>query len=199
MFTDKLTPIYYDLWIILSKEHKVITPIISKNACSSLVLISLKRKDLEKKYAFKGLGDFWSDNKRDFIINPKEYKDFKKVAVIRDPIDRIISAYTTIGKNKKFYDYLDDVIDTLKNVEPKYIDRHITNQFLFYDYKDVDLFVPIEKLNDYLKSIDIEKLEVNQSNVVHFINEETKSKLLEVLKEDYKIYNDILKSDKCIK
>ena len=86
---------------------------------------------LEKEYAFKGLGDFWSDNKRNFIINPKEYKDFKKVAVIRHPVDRIISAYTTIGRNKRFYDYCDDVIDTLKNVEPKYIDRHITSQFLF--------------------------------------------------------------------
>lgn len=59
------------------------------------------------------------------------------------------------------------------------------------------MFIPIEKLNDYLKSIDIQKLEVNKSNVVRFINEETKNKLLEVLKEDYKIYNDILKSDKC--
>ena len=69
--------------------------------------------------------------------------------------------------------------------------------FFFYDYKDIDLFIPIEKLNDYLKSIDIQKLEVNKSNVVRFINEETKNKLLEALKEDYKIYNDILKSDKC--
>lgn len=49
--------------LFFSKEHKVITPIISKNACSSLVLISLKRDDLEKEYAFKGLGDFWSDYK----------------------------------------------------------------------------------------------------------------------------------------
>lgn len=198
-YIDKTTPIYYDLWTILSKEHKVITPIISKNACSSLVLISLKRNDLEKEYAFKSLGNFWSDNKRNFIINPKEYKDFKKVAVIRHPVDRIISAYTTIGRNKRFYDYCDDVIDTLKNVEPKYINRHFTSQFLFYDYKDIDLFIPIEKLNDYLKQINIQKLEVNKSNVVRFINEETKNKLLEVLKEDYKIYTDILKSDKCFK
>ena len=58
LYIDKTTPVYYDLWITLSKEHKVITPIISKNACSSLVLISLKRDDLEKEYAFQGFGRF---------------------------------------------------------------------------------------------------------------------------------------------
>lgn len=198
MYNDFSTSIYFNQYVILSQKYKIITPIISKNACSSLKLISIQLECLKNKLKFSRLDtSYWHCNNGK-IFNLNKYKDFKKVAVIRDPIQRIISAYNTIGRNIDFNLYIKNVIDTFKKYELYNIDRHITSQFIQYDYQNVDLFIPIKKLNKYLNTIDIENIIINKSNFNNLIiPEENRIELLELLKNDYKIYNSILNSNKC--
>ena len=200
MYIDNLTSRYFNQYVILSQKYKVITPIISKNACSSLKLISTELQKLKNKLEFSNLGvSIWTCSKGK-VFDLNKYKDFKKVAVIRDPLQRIISAYNTIGRNIDFNLYIKNVINTFKNNELTNINRHITSQFIQYDYKNIDLFIPIEKLNKYLNTLDIKDIIVNKSTFTNLtIQEQDKMQLLELLKDDYKIYNDILKSNKCFK
>ena len=83
-------------------------------------------------------------------------------------------------------DYIDSVVETLSTLDNIEIDRHIASQFIFYNIDDIDIFVPIEKLNDYLKSIGINPIKINCSKSPIKIND---ARLNNLLKQDFEIYN----------
>lgn len=56
------------------------------------------------------------------------------------------------------------------------------------------MFIPIEYLDEYLHLINIDIERVNISKSPFKINDE---RLLNLLDNDFKIYNDILKGNKC--
>ncbi len=185
---------YYNKFVGISEN--IATPIISKNACSSLFKIALNRTGYEchcDKY--DNLIKWWG--KRKYLLIKEEYLvNYKKVAVIRNPLDRICSAYNTIGNNMPREDYINEVIGTLSNYDTNDINRHIASQFSQYDMNLIDEFIPIEYLDEYLHSNHIRVERVNVSKHTFKIDNE---RLNELLSEDFKIYNEILNGDKCFK
>ena len=115
-----------------------------------------------------------------------DVKSYTKFAVIRNTLERIESAYNTIGNKMSVSDYIDSVVETLSTLDNIEIDRHIASQFIFYNIDDIDIFVPIEKLNDYLKSIGINPIKINCSKSPIKIND---ARLNNLLKQDFEIYN----------
>lgn len=87
--------------------------------------------------------------------------------------------------------YINDVIYSLENRDD-YINRHIYSQFLTYDLDLIQTFVPIERLDDYLKTLGITTERANVTKSPIKINDEH---LNAVLKIDFEIYNKILNSD----
>ena len=187
---------FYNKIIPISEEKKIVTPIISKCACSTLFKIALlsKGKDcVTGKY--ESLNGWWGYLKK-MLIDNKHLADYKIVAVVRNPLDRICSAYNTVGNNMPVQDYVKKVIYTLENFEPCHIDRHIASQFEQYNLSMVNKFIPIEYLDKYLHSIgiDIERINVSKSPL-----KIDNDRLRELLNNDFRIYNEILNSDKCFK
>lgn len=188
---------YYNNFILISENKKAVTPIISKNACSTLVRIALleagKECNVDK---YDRLGSLWTYRNR-LLVKNDDLVNYKKFAVIRNPLDRICSAYNTVGNNLYTEDYVNKVINTLENFNPNDINRHITSQFVQYDLSLIDEFVPIEYLDEYLRSIgidDVKKVNVSKSSIK--IDNE---RLMELLSNDFKIYNEILNGNKCFK
>lgn len=185
---------YYNKFIVLSEQKKLATPIISKNACSTLFKVGLLEKGIQcDSIRYENLDSWWWLLPR-LLIKEENLLNYKIVAVIRNPLDRISSAYNTIGNNISKEDYIDNVIHTLENFKEEDIDRHITSQFIQYDLSLIDMFIPIEYLDEYLHLINIDIERVNISKSPFKINNE---RLLNLLDNDFKIYNDILKGNKC--
>ena len=187
---------YYNKFIVISEQKKIATPIISKNACSSLFKIALVRVGYEcycDKY-----GDIikWWGKRDSLLIKEEDLSNYKKVAVVRNPLDRICSAYNTIGNNMPREDYVNEVICALSNYDANDINRHIASQFAQYDTNLIDEFIPIEYLDEYLHLIDIGAERVNVSRHPFKIDNE---RLNELLEGDFKMYNEILNGDKCYK
>lgn len=182
--------------IPISEEKKIATPLICKCGCSTLLKIALLSKGLNCETGkYENLSAWW-EHCNDMLIDKEHLADYKIVAVVRNPLDRIGSAYNTVGNNMPVEDYVEKVIYTLENFEPCHIDRHIVSQFEEYSLSMVDEFVPIEYLDKYLHSIgiDIERINVSKSPLK--INDERLKKLLS---NDFRIYNEILNGDKCFK
>lgn len=185
---------YYNKFILISAQKNIVTPIISKNACSTLfriALIKAGRSCVIDKY--DRLGGLWGFQNSILV---RDLANCKKVAVVRNPLDRICSAYNTVGYDIPKEDFINKVIYTLENFELRDIDRHITSQFVQYDLSLIDEFIPIEYLDEYLHSIGIDAERVNVSKSSIKIDNE---RLIDLLSDDFKIYNEILNGSKCFK
>lgn len=189
--------VYYNKFVVISKTKKIITPIISKNACSTLFKIALL--DATGKECYKNKYDNlcieWLQLDS-LLVKEEDLVNYKKVAVIRNPLDRICSAYNTIGNGCNKEEFINKVINTLENFTTCDIDRHIASQFAQYDLQLIDEFIPIEYLDEYLYSIGIKTDRINVSRYTFNTNNK---RLIELLNNDFKIYNEILNSDKCFK
>ena len=176
IFKDTQTKFYINNY--LRFDNNIVTPIISKCACSTLAALA---NNYSIDDVYKPI--IWGGIKR-YSIN--DVKSYTKFAVIRNPLERIESAYNTIGNKMSVSDYIDSVVETLSTLDNIEIDRHIASQFIFYNIDDIDIFVPIEKLNDYLKSIGINPIKINCSKSPIKIND---ARLNNLLKQDFEIYN----------
>ena len=187
---------YYNKFIVISEPKKIATPIISKNACSSLFKIALVRAGYECYCDKYGNIIKWWGKRDSLLIKEEDLPNYKKVAVVRNPLDRICSAYNTIGNNMPREDYVNEVICALSNYDANDINRHIASQFAQYDTNLIDEFIPIEYLDEYLHLIDIGAERINVSRYPFKIDNE---RLDELLEGDFKMYNEILNGDKCYK
>lgn len=183
-------------YVILSKSKRIKTPLVPKCGCSTLLLTALKDNNIDyseiKDYSNELPPHLWIKKNR-ILIAPEEYSQYKAIAVIRDPIKRLESAYNTIGNGMVYDDYISYLIKELSYSDNKYIDPHIRSQFSFYKEKDIDLFIELRDLDRYFGSIGIPVLHANISHSSFKIKD---NKLLNLLDEDYQIYNAILNSDK---
>lgn len=191
---------YANRYLILSKEHKIITPIVSKCGSSTISNLVLNREGYPQdttqyhRMLTRGWVELQRFTIKDSIAN---YDSYKRVAIIRDPLNRIESSYTTLGNGQSSEEYLEDVIFALQSYPVHRINRHIASQFVAYDKDKIDLFVPLMLLDKYLNTIDIgvpDKVNCSKEHIK--FNSPTLNSLLQ---EDYMIYNEILNSNKCFK
>lgn len=191
-FFDMWSHTRYGVWFKMptNNDKDVYIAMISKNASSILFDIVLESNGIISNISEHGaLNGYWGFLKH--LAYPTSHvlkqKDVIKVAVIRDPLERIESAYNTIGFDMTIEQYVDCCCWSLEHLPHLYIDRHISSQFIQTDFNLINKIVPMEKLNDYLVSIGI-----NNTRRINCAKERIKindQRLNNLLVADYKKYN----------
>lgn len=185
-------------YVVVCNSKKFMFVCVFKNASSSL-----------RKLAYKNDRVSWKTGEVQKKISLKEsksreYKDYIKFAVYRDPVKRFLSLYKNkiLGQDKEFEEkYKKNNIKSnelktfirfaKKELNNKMVcDPHLLPQHLLYKTSDVDYIVPIDKLNIFIKNklgcnID---LKLNPTDYINFKADERELReIKEIYSEDYKI------------
>lgn len=183
---------------------RMLIPSIPKCACSTIEMFYNKLNNKKVKHRTKHQHLLPDAFNIDSYIDIREQNldNCLVCCVIRDPLERIISSYHTFTNIDAHYhrftfnEYIKSVVLTLQNYNEYEQDRHIRSQFWFYDIDKVDLFIPINRLDSFLKTID-HRYNNRRYNVSKYKQKFISNKELNsLLKEDYKIYNSIIKKNK---
>lgn len=135
----------------------------------------------------------------------REHKSYLKVAVWRDPVERLVSAYKYFILERTFNQYmymcnlyqdcsferfLSFVEFELGKANPLWQDEHIRRQSDFYTSADVDCIVPLSKLNRFLaeRGVDMPEEKANATSVRFELKDEKQiAKIKELYRLDYEI------------
>lgn len=162
---------------ILKERHSAFV-CISKNGCTSLKRISLYNMNgnlLSDEQQIHDAIGYSSYSK--FLVPVEMMPDYEnrngkllKFAVWRDPVERLVSTYKWFILEKNFNPYfqwldfyngcsferfLSFVDFELSKVNPYNQDEHIRKQSNYYKSNDVDVIVPIDKLDVFLSQINL--------------------------------------------
>ena len=135
----------------------------------------------------------------------REHKSYLKVAVWRDPVERLVSAYKYFILERTFNQYmymcnlyqdcsferfLSFVEFELGKANPLWQDEHIRRQSDFYTSADVGCIVPLSKLNRFLaeRGVDMPEEKANATSVRFELKDEKQiAKIKELYRLDYEI------------
>lgn len=164
---------FFRNFFCIIKERQAAFVCISKNACTSLKAIAIYHKiglRLGKERDIHQTVGFTPDNGFLVMVGEmpayeKSHGQLLKFAVWRDPIERLVSAYKWFilaGENRVYFKWVnlyqncsfDRFIDfaafELGKSDPENQDEHIRRQSDYYRAEDVDVIVPLEKLDTFL-------------------------------------------------
>lgn len=199
------------LEIAFDKEYQkpMIMPIVSKCACSTLCALYQYRKSnfninsLDSQthfYFFKQRSKLW--NIKPTWINKNTKNNYFVCAVIRDPLERLASAYNTLTavyqQRYKFTieEYIESLVRTFQHVEPMVINKHVQSQFYQYNINLVDMFVRIEDLDMFLRRYFKEDLNIRFNCSRSKITLPKDERLMKILERDFEIYEHIINGDR---
>lgn len=132
-----------------------------------------------------------------------------KFAVWRDPVDRLISSYKffCLEKNERtYFRYLDLYHDhsferfmefvefELRKSNPLFQDEHIRRQCDCYELSDVDVIIPIDKLNQFLleQGVVLPEKKANETSTSFDFNQEKwEERIKELYAPDYRLKPDV--------
>lgn len=197
-------------WCKVSDKYAVIS--ISKNGCSTVNVQSYvyqKKIDINnfKNAEHKHLCDIdlphiFQSQKRRYIIN-KKVNSLVHVCIIRDPIERLLSAYKTkrFVIEKSFDEFLLNVKYTFDNCPMDKINQHIHLQSAHFDFNDVDIFVYLSDYEKFCNEHDISFIKLNQNPDKNYqtkieLTDEHISMIKDIYKEDYEMIEKIKNSGK---
>lgn len=191
----------YQRWIenyyIVNHEHKIIYCPIPKNACSFLkiLLVNNSKYKLDFKNSRKlnvGVHQYIRQNNKlklgefSYLSNP----DYLKIAIIRNPFDRLVSGYLdkfVVGAEKapllvrnvikNVYEFFDskpdydksitfeNFVDYLSRTEDCYLDKHWRSQFSFLGRElfQFDILDSLDNFDKVLKLLE-QRIEVKIRN-----------------------------------
>lgn len=187
--------------------------IISKNACTFLKKIAIYNeigKWPKKNDECHGYIGFTEDSPYLIPVSAmpeyeKKHGNFVKIAVWRNPMDRIISTYKLFcleGEYRRYFHFLDinsstsfeRFMDFLRfewgKQNPIMMDEHLRRQVDYFKPDQVDHIIPIEKLHGFLekKGVKFIKEQSNQTHVPFAIqSEEHIAQIKAYYQEDYHI------------
>jgi hypothetical protein len=128
-------------------------------------------------------------------------KDYKTIATVRNPYDRLVSCYHYNGKSKNF-SFEDFVVNHLEshilsNNKKSYSINHFAPQITFCKLDDycVDHIIKLESFSDDLNKIGIDvqfhfsKTRSRKKNYTDYYNQKTKDLVYELYKEDFEYLN----------
>lgn len=146
---------------------------ISKCGCSTIGYLAclykgIKEIDKFKDKKYKSLCTLWTSCVRKLEINiTNRYQDKKLIVIYRDPIERLVSAYTTIGKGMPIEEYFKQIDYAINN--NIVINYHIQPQIHFIQNNnrtidDIDLFIELKDLKSFIQNeLDIYDSEMNMT------------------------------------
>ena len=172
---------------------------IPKNGSSlikALILGKDENADIEDIHN-KGIG-YVIDNIHTF--DSSKYVEGLKVAIYRDPVDRLVSVYTDKVLNpdkrsslcKTLMDNnihsLDSLIDYV-SIPENLGERHLKPQYKYIEESyPLDLIVPLESLSKWVKEeVHLFPFIANRSKFKYVPNKEQIERIREIYAEDYKI------------
>jgi len=156
---------------------------------------SICDKLLKKQIGHRRIIDYDTENRE------------KTFAIVRDPIDRLFSCYQYFRtknsywyKKHKLYDYCikNSFSDFVKNLDIFESDIHLRPQIYFLkdgDGKIISHLIPFTKINEGLEKIfgEIDLPHLNPSKKIkQLIDQETRDLILDIYKEDWDLYQQIL-------
>lgn len=200
-------------WYKVSDKYAVIS--ISKNACSTVNVQSYSYQnkiDINdfKNAEYKHLCDInlnyiFQHPNRKYIINKKD-NSLVYVCIIRDPIERLLSAYKTkrfvkFFIKKSFDKFLANVKYTFNNCLLSEINQHIQLQSAHFDFNDVDIFVYSSDYEKFCNEHNISFIKLNQNPDKNYqtkieLTDEHISIIKDIYKEDYEMIEKIKNSGK---
>lgn len=174
---------YLNKFVILNGEYAV--NIIEKNGCSTLGYLSFCQKFPNEDFLTNGENtihsyDYFHFNaptcpqneyhskiiERCFVdIEKVKESSYKKVAIFRDPMERLLSARNPLmfvhflNSNEDFFTFVSNEIKKPIGCT----DQHIIPQAYYYDFDDIDIFVELKDLEKWLVSIGCEPMKLNQT------------------------------------
>ena len=119
---------------------------------------------------------------------------YTTVMIYRDPIERLISAKNVIADDMPYDKYWAKIIETFDTIDTNYINNHLLPQNTFIGKSEIDLYVRMEDVSDFLKSIGIEPIEINKSKPGKkplSIPNDVLEKLIDIYSVDYELLDKI--------
>lgn len=164
--------------------------VVSKCGCSSLLATA---KDLQGDETAPLSCEEWQH--LHFAMADISSGKYKTFAIIRHPLMRIESAYNTLKYIEADEEkWLKLLVREMRETSGKDLNRHVISQFAHYKEEDIDVFVPIELLSDFMRNeMGLACIRRNTStNKPTFRLEDFEG----LLDEDIATYERIMKSDK---
>ena len=96
-YVPNALPLVYNKLVVLSEEQKIATYLVSKNANSTLYNKALQNKGYVTHFAVNQHMNIWWRYLPTCLLDKEKEDDYQKVVVIREPLDRIESAFHTIA------------------------------------------------------------------------------------------------------
>lgn len=196
-------------WYKVSDKFAVIS--ISKNGCSTVCTQSYTYqnkidinnfKNAEYKHLLESNFGYIFENRRNYIIKEKD-NSLVYVCIIRDPIERLLSAYKTkqFVIENSFDEFLSNVKYTFNNCLLHEIDQHIHLQSAHFDFNDVDVFVYLSDYEKFCNEHNISFIKLNQNPDKKYqtkieLTDEHISIIKDIYKDDYEMIEKIKNSGK---
>ena len=144
--------------------------LVGKCANSALALMYFRYKGLsiEDDYEYKHLGKLWPLYDEKYSISYQDLvprEAFKVCAVIRDPVERLISAKSSVQLDEVG---MDEYIESIYGFYEKFgslrrINNHLAYQSIHYNPANIDVFVWMEHLPAFIASLGLENIYANRS------------------------------------
>jgi len=217
MRLEENTPIpnpFFGNYFCLIPNTNVSFVVISKNACTFLKKVAVYNQEniWEKDTVIHNKIGYRSE-KSQYLVSFDEMKEIEselegdliKIAIWRDPVERIVSSYKmfclekewrhymqylNIYNDNSFERYMQIVRFELEKGDPLFIDEHFRKQIDYYDINDVTEIVHIKDLNRFLgsKNIPFQKEKSNPTKVdFKLTDEKLIAEIKELYNEDYSI------------
>lgn len=191
------------------RKHRFVST--AKVGCTTLKYITVIDDKLydfdpdDKPQKSHDILGYKADGKKLVPTDSKKYNNYTTVAIWRDPLKRFASWYS----DKVYYPYqpyiflsglavegtVDRCLEFLKfelsKSDPEWMDEHVRPQSAYFDPSDIDVFVDISNLSDYLESIGVQqekRLSNTSSKQEVNLTDEQVTEFKELYKADYELY-----------
>lgn len=197
----------------LEINNDFVVAVVAKVACSTVVIQNLCYKNKEnidkynegryKHINYIGFGDLHEYANMKYALDIARVKNKIKIAIFRDPVDRLKSFYLggpkyAWDKQLSFSEVVKKVQRTFNEFDLNLIDPHVNLQSNYYDFDDIDLFIDIKDYSKFCEENHIDMIPMNQKTVSDDIEiTENDRRIIEkIYEKDYELISKILSSNK---
>lgn len=184
-------------YYIYDKKLKFITPAISK-CCNSSIKYQIL-KDLLGENTTKELynGDmmnihkliiYLADHCVSLNINDKQFDDYIKFAVYRDPMDRLLSLY-----NHQPMNFSDNNIEKYLIENQELCNQHIRKQSSFYNLNDIQYLITSKNLSKFFINkfnVNLDKINESNKSLNNIVSSSKENIIKKYYEDDYILFEN---------